>query len=40
MLFSGEDLEHGKKNLETVAKQLNIPVDNIVLVDDNPKKRI
>lgn len=39
-IFHAEDLIHGQKDLRVVSKHLKIPVENIVLVDDSPKKSV
>lgn len=39
-VFYGEQLVHQKKDLRLVAETIGVDLDNIVLVDDNPKKRV
>jgi len=39
-VFYGEQLVQHKKDLRLVAETIGVDLDNIVLVDDNPKKRV
>ena len=39
-LFYGEDLINGKKDLQLVSAKLQIPLENILLVDDSSNKKV